>query len=307
MKNFLLEDLYLLSHKERKGRHVQFNRSLTLIQGANDTGKSSIIKSIYRCLGAEPPITHAKWKAADSYALLRFSLDGKRYSALHNGRVYGIFDANRKLLRSFPTVTRGLAPYLADLFDFRLVLMDREKKSRTPSPNYQLIPFYIDQDRGWTKTWDSFDKLTQFASWKKDVAEYHAGLRPNAYYLAKTKASEKKRDLEAPLAQERAMRRWQDELAKRADGALFDIDVDAYKVEIAALLERCNDLRSKQESYKARLLQLDNSRSILAAQIEIVSRVERELLTDYEVATHHFDDDVECPTCGAHYQNSFAE
>ena len=53
-----------------------------------------------------------------------------------------------------------------------------------------FLPFYIDQDTGWNKTWASFDRLSQFKKWRQPVAEYHTGIRPNQFYIAKGEAEQ---------------------------------------------------------------------------------------------------------------------
>ncbi|MBM5573644.1 hypothetical protein [Deefgea sp. CFH1-16] len=57
------------------------------------------------------------------------------------------------------------------------------------TPPYLFLPFYMDQDGSWLQQWNSFDKLSQFSNWKKPVAAYVTGQRPNGYYVAKFKES----------------------------------------------------------------------------------------------------------------------
>jgi hypothetical protein len=149
MKRLFFTDLFLISHKDKAARHVEFDPSVTLIMGANDAGKSSIIKSIYQCFAAEPAKTNPRWQEAEVRLLLAFTLDGERFSAYFDGRgLYAIFDSSGRLAKSSTKVTEGIGPFLAHLFDFRLKLMSRAQKAVTPPPAYMLIPFYIDQDKG---------------------------------------------------------------------------------------------------------------------------------------------------------------
>jgi hypothetical protein len=62
-----------------------------------------------------------------------------------------------------------------------------------PPPAYIFAPFYIDQDQSWTKPWDSFTRMYLPDS----LADYHSGLRPNAYYEAKARQALLRKAIEA--------------------------------------------------------------------------------------------------------------
>lgn len=74
MKNLVLKKLLLLSKKEGKAREIPFHIETTVITGVNDTGKSSLIKSIFHSLGASVKF-HSTWNAIDVITLLYFELD----------------------------------------------------------------------------------------------------------------------------------------------------------------------------------------------------------------------------------------
>ena len=67
MKNLRFHELLLASEVEKTARRVRFHKDATVIRGDNDTGKSSIIKSLYRTLGAEPQNIHARWEVARNF------------------------------------------------------------------------------------------------------------------------------------------------------------------------------------------------------------------------------------------------
>ena len=50
MRRFVLKELLLISQKEKKAKLVSFHPQFTLLKGANSTGKSSLIKSIFSSL-----------------------------------------------------------------------------------------------------------------------------------------------------------------------------------------------------------------------------------------------------------------
>lgn len=168
MQSLELQEMLLVSHLEKRARKVIFHPRATVIRGENDTGKSSIIKSIYHAFGAEPSNIHRRWKRANVSYLVKFSVDGTNYQIYRHGRSFSLFSEN-ELLGTYDSVTNELAPKLARILNFKLFLLRHDGEPATPPPAYLFLPFYIDQDIGWVKNWSSFEKLKQFKNWRKDV------------------------------------------------------------------------------------------------------------------------------------------
>ena len=100
MSDFLIKRLLLLSTSEKKARLVRFHPKATVILGDNDTGKSSLLKSVLRCLGTEPQI-HFNWKRANISSLLDFSINGSDFSILRHGSQYCVFQGDGTLIEFF--------------------------------------------------------------------------------------------------------------------------------------------------------------------------------------------------------------
>lgn len=307
MVNFKLDELILISHTERRGRKVEFHPSATVIRGQNDTGKSSLIKSIFMALGAPPARIHERWEAAAVSSLVSFSVNGVQWSLYRQGRLFSLFNQNREKVGTFTSVTTELGPRLADIFDFRLLLADQEGKSRTPPPAFLFLPLYIDQDEGWTKNWSSFSNLRQFKNFRRDLVYYHAGIRTNEWYRLKAKARELQAEREDPVHRERVLKDVARRMADRLSNAKFDIDLTAYKGQIDRLLRECTVLKKREQQYKEKLVSLETEKIRLEAQKDIVVHARHELDADYRFAAKVSDDHVNCPTCGATYENDFAE
>jgi hypothetical protein len=175
------------------------------------------------------------------------------------------------------------------------------------TPAFLFLPFYVDQDIGWTKNWASFTRLEQFTRWRKDAAEYHMGVRPNEYYQAKS-------GLAHILARASDLRQRRDvlqsvlkQLSDQLTKLDFNIDIDAYRKEIEKLLIYCNKLQKSEEELKKDLARIYNSKAVVDAQIAITTATSKELRGDYSFAVDVPTDHIECPTCGTIHQNSFLE
>jgi predicted ATP-binding protein involved in virulence len=99
MKKLLLKEILLLSKKEGKAKKIRFDPDTTVVTGLNNTGKSSLIKSIYHCLGADVDY-HPKWKGANVTCLLKFELDDKDYNILRHQNLFGVFDNKLNLIKA---------------------------------------------------------------------------------------------------------------------------------------------------------------------------------------------------------------
>lgn len=144
MKNLRFESLELLSLKERRARRIPFHPKVTVIIGENDVGKSSVIKSIYWTLGADAAKVHANWVEANIKSLLTFTVDDVRYRVLSERNSFSFFTDDGKLVIRAKSVVKELAPFMAELLDFKLVLSNRAGDPEIPPPAYAFLPFYID-------------------------------------------------------------------------------------------------------------------------------------------------------------------
>lgn len=306
MKNLRFHELLLVSQKERSGRRIRFHEKVTVIRGSNDTGKSSIIKSLYRTLGAEPPNIHPRWEAASVVSSLRFSVDDQHYRMLRQGSRLALFGQDDKLIKVFASVTQDLAPYFADLFSFHLFLKSGDSDKQA-TPAFLFLAFYIDQDQGWQRTLASFDRLGQFQNWKPDTVSFHTGVRPSEYYIAKSKRNvldkaatelRKERDGFAAVL---------DSVRARLDAVSFDLDIGAFRLETDQLLEKCSRLQEEENGLRSKLTDIYNKKESAEEQIQIVKGALTELRADREFATNLSVNTVICPTCHATYENGFAE
>ncbi len=308
MKTLLFREMLLVSYSEKSALRVKFHPKATVIRGENQTGKSSIIKTILLTFGAMPAKVHPKWTGADVRSLVKFDVDGRSFALLRHGNTHAAYDGRNNLVARFGSVTNELAPFLAKEFAFGLRLPDRSGKFVPLPPAYYFLPFYMDQDDGWTSQWSGFAKLEQFANWKKGLVEYHAGIRGNTYYEAQAAKLDAEADLAKLDRKHEGLKGIYDGLRDRLEQAQFDIDFDAYRQEVDELLQRCERLRQVEERFKARLTALRNQREATKTQLDITNHAREEARKDYDYATVLGDsDEVHCPTCGAGYSNAFAE
>jgi hypothetical protein len=120
------------------------------VRAPNNHGKSAILKSLYDTFGAQPHKIDDSWKRANTTSIVEFTLNDGHFVILKSAGTYAIIDANRNLLQNTSKISNVLAPYLANLWNFRLVVADKGDQVRIPPPAYIFAPFYVDQDNGWS-------------------------------------------------------------------------------------------------------------------------------------------------------------
>lgn len=304
MPNLLFKQLLLLSSREGKARILNFHPRATILTGTNDTGKSSVLKSLFKTFGAETS-THEDWNRAHVVSLVHFVVGSTGYYILRQGKTFTIFNASRDAIEQFTSVTNGLGPFLARLFNFGLVLTDSAGESKIPPPAFLFLPYYFDQDRSWTESWRSFERLGQFSNWKHDLVDYHTGVRPNQFYEAKGTQGELQKRKETLLAEQVVLRNIKSQLREKLESISFKVDLDAFREEITELLIECEKIQKTAEGIKERLVRLHNERIDIEAKIEIVKQSLKEINADFKFLQDK--DHIECPSCGAEYQNSFRE
>ena len=308
MKKFVLSEIMLLSTTEKKAKRVKFNKKRTLIYGGNGTGKSCLIKSIYKTFGAPSIKDHPSWKSLNPISFVRFKVDDVKYSILKDGKFYAIFDSKDDLIDVFQSVSKDLSPFLAKLFDFKIQLPNQQNEIVTPPPSYLFLPYYIDQDISWQKNWSSFSNLSYIKSYREPIAFYHTGLRPNEYYQTKGEIEQYTTAIKILEDERKVLRNVLDKVKEKLTQVDFNINIEKFKEEITELLVQCDILKQKQEQLKSKLVEYYNIKMILESQLVVTKKALNETRKDYKYATEIVVDDfVDCPTCGAHYENSFLE
>jgi hypothetical protein len=307
MKRLIIKEILLLSKIERKAKTVQFHPKTTIVKGTNHTGKSSLLKSIYSTFGATPKIVHPKWQNADVISAVKFSVDNQDYTILRKDKFYAVFNHVTESIETFNSVTKGLGPYLSTILGFKIKLTSKQGDLIIPPPAYYFLPFYVDQDAGWKANWSSFDKLFHLrGTWKKDMANYHSGIKPNEYYETKAEIQKYNTVVSSLESEKKFNQNVSNKLIEQFNRVQLDIDMEAFKREIDELVMLYHSLQEKGNALQERIVELNNKKISLKSHISIIKNTMVELNRDYQFAIKE-DEKVSCPTCGNIYENSFVE
>lgn len=294
----------LLSNEERRGLEVTFSPDATVICGHNGFGKSALLKSLYDAFGAEPHKVDRSWRDANVITAVEFVIDGTRYTILKFAGTYTVFDSTDQRVFHTASVMQELAPYLAELLDFRLLMADQREEIVIPPPAYAFAPYYVDQDNSWSKAWAPFTKMFLPAS-ATALADYHLGLKPNTYYLALAERTQISQHMTRAQIRVDGLSDAANHLRQIEPDAPVYFDLEDYKAETDQLLTEARVLQDTQIDHRCKLAELEDERALWTAQISVTRGALHEAETVFASAVGH-SEKVQCPTCGEHYQNDIA-
>jgi hypothetical protein len=296
--------LFLLSRERHRALAMEFGTGATVIQAGNGFGKSALLKSLYDTFGAEPHRVDDNWKSEHVVSVVEFSIDGVVRTIAKSAGTYAIFDeaGNRQFQTS--SVMTELAPYIADLLDFRLLMTDKRDQVVVPPPAYAFAPYYVDQDRSWTTAWEPFKGMFLSGS-AKALAEYHSGLKPNEYYVAQAERNRVLLELNEIQVRRRGLVDAVAHLEEVSPETALHFTLSDFQEETQRLLVESQRLHEREVEHRAKLAELAEVRSLWSAQLAVTQAALSELDAVFDSAIHQ-PVDVECPTCGEHYSNNIS-
>lgn len=310
MKKFVLEEIKLISQTEQRANSFIFDKGFNVITGQNGVGKSHLIKSIPWVFGAEPSTIHPSWAKANISVILKFSVDNLSYKILRTGKTFLVFDNNNNLInRSVDSITKELAPFLSDLFgfDLKLPLKEGDKKLTQLPPAYYFSPFYVDQDSGWMNLWQSFKNLQMFSNWRRPLLDTFTNILSLELQKTKNLIMEEKNKLKEFEKRQDLFNDTFKDSEEEIISSDFDINFDDYKKEIDELMIKLDKLQEKEFKYKENIRILSNKKNIIENQINIVDVSILSLNKEHNLINKIENHILECPTCGAEYENSFID
>lgn len=312
MKNLVFKEIWILSKAEKAAINLELNPGVNYLVGENDVGKSTLVKSFYHCLGANTPqLNNSVWKKANPVYCVKIEIGGDEYHVVRDERYFGVFDARKKLISRHKGISTedGIANFINPLLGFDIELERHANSQLGPAgPAYYFLPFYIDQDEGWSTSWASFTGLQQFRDYRKNMIEFHLGVRPQSYYDAKKRDLELRESLSKIETERLSMQSARDSVRRRKERVQVDLDPQAFRAEMEEAVDRYNAVYAEQQSVLIRLKDLRSQRNAIDTEIDVLRRAIAELEADYEYAeSPDTPDMIGCPTCGTEFQNSFVE
>lgn len=290
MKKFCITRIEIYDVIKNEAFFTNFTKGINVVTGTdNHVGKSSLLKSIYYSFGCNVDYDSA-WNKESKLVSVNFMLNDKEYKISRLNNKYLLQDSGGRILLRTKEVSKELAPFLSELFDMEIYLTDKNKKIELAPPVYFFLPYYIDQDKGWSnEPFNSFLNLGQFN--KKERLKclyYHLGLY-NKETIVLTNEIESLKDEKIQFEQLNT---------KYID--LKNILEDEIEVlEVPNNNELHKSLDELKDSITGKLVELDEVKNKIESSKSVLSNLEYNL----EVLKNNFKHQdninvIACPNCG---------
>lgn len=300
MRNIRFLQIKFFCYKKGTGRIINLNSDTVIIRGGNQSGRSSVLMSLYSTLGADIKTFSKRWTEDKIVTLLKISVDGAIFQFLHIGKMFYVYDVNGK--EYYRAVNKNAnASKLDSLFMFNLTFSDNRKERKRMPVEFMFLPFYVSQDKGWDQPLRSFDGASTYGG-KKNALYYYTGVIKDDYFQicnrleeAETKIKKLEDKLEYDIEFSKYVR---DRIANSRiplNGVDFDKEQDEF-------LSKVNDLKKEQGKLMTDLKKLYDKRAYLEFRKQQMHDSLDDISKDLKFARKQ-KENITCPMCGAHVSN----
>ena len=172
--NLIFNSILLVNLTNKEAKKIEFAPGKNMLtSNGNHYGKSVIMKSLYYTLGAEVYFPNPI-KSLNYMTILRFTLEDKQYIVGRLNSMFVVFRSS-KFIKKYHNVG-DFGDFLSDLFKFEIELVGKDAEGTIEKcpPAFFYLPYYIDQENGWSTNSYSFDRMTQFdMPQRKDSYFFH--------------------------------------------------------------------------------------------------------------------------------------
>ena len=298
MKEVYFKSLMIADLQNRTARVQLFEKGLNVVTSAdNHVGKSSLLKSLYYTLGAEVDYDSV-WDKQSKLYIATLAVGEKEYRVARFLKRFAVFEGE-KLLKITDSVTKELAPLLGEIFDFSVYLPRKDTgKVEMAPPVFTFMPYYIDQDKGWSGLYNSFAAIEQYKSADRIKSlYYHLNIYTKGTVELMAERDRLKEHLEAlAIESDRlntilaALREETGNLPPADTVSELEAHLDAPKKRIEQLVTQIGATRNEIQSLETALRQHQYNLRIITEYVSTKDVIEKD---DASIHKRHI-----CPNCG---------
>lgn len=282
MKKVIFKRIAILSLTEKKAFSFEFSEGLNFIHGTNDTGKSSLIKSLYYCLGGDVRLDDG-WKSQETITKVTLIHDRKTINFLRKASFFivsiiedGLVKTEKKFNK-----TSELATEIQHIFGFNLLLtVKSNRETALANPATYYFPFYIDQDEGWGHVLESFNGLKMYVDWQKNAIQYHSGIKPKEYYSLNGELKILAAKVAELEKEENLIKKTKSRFEQHLHNVSFDIDLEYYITKIDYFVQKCEELEAEERSFRVKALDLYSKRNYISDALFNIENENNNILVD---------------------------
>lgn len=162
MNEMYFKSVLIADIGKHTARFQPFSKGFNVVTSQdNHVGKSSLLKSLYYTMGAEVSYDPV-WDKNTKLYIVTISVNDEEYRVARFQKNYAIFH-NEELILLTHGVGYDLVKKLEEIFSFSVYLPNKTtKKIEMAPPAFTFMPYYIDQDTGWSGLYNSFANIDQY-------------------------------------------------------------------------------------------------------------------------------------------------
>lgn len=300
--NLIFSSIYLVDLTNKEAKKVYFESGKNLITSShNHLGKSVIMKSLYYTLGADVyfplPIKRIKY-----LTIVDFALENNFYRVARLSNSFVLY-GNNTFIGMYPSVN-AFEDKLCELFNLEICLVSKDTDGTIVKcpPAYYFLPYYVDQENGWSPNSYSFDRMTQFdLPQRKSSFFFHLGVLDKDYVLVSKRQKENDKQIAILSKDNEKFKTVVETLQAGQNDVQMSFDIDALekairrrKSEIQGILEAMSKTRKK-------VIQAEDEKIHLEHEKEIISKLIKKAVPLSGEVDNQLN---ECPRCGLMFRDT---
>lgn len=297
MKAMYFDNILIADIVEKTAHFHKFEKGFNVVTSQdNHVGKSSLLKSLYFAMGAEVDFDNV-WNKNTKLYVVEFYIDEIKFSVARWQKAFALF-RETELILTTKSVSRDLARKFEKIFSFAVYMANKKtNKIELAPPAFTFMPYYIDQDRGWSGLYESFSNIDQYK--KSDRIKslyYHLGIYTRSTVELMAKRDTLKDKIEQLKAEEEKSRITIESLYAEIQNLLPADSIEELernliipKERISLLVSRIGETRNKIQSLETALYQHEH-------QLEVIQEYRK--IKDGISVREDRDKINICPKCG---------
>lgn len=298
MKKIRFKEIALMSYSGA-ARRINLDNNLVIVAGGNESGKSSILKTLYYTLGATVYPFARRWERANVASLLKFTIDGVNFKAVRVASDVYVFNPDNTL-RFHDWNKQKIAEEMNNLLGIPPFFKDKDGNSLTLSTGCLFMPFYIDQDKGWDQPWNS---LLGLNGGKHNAMLFHTGAIDEEYYSYKCLLDQSESRLKDVVNEISGSLKFKSTfMAKYKEAERLPFNDEDFNRGIQDVLEKLKELKEEQKQILQELEKLYAAKYSYQFNVDQLKENIAEINKDFNYALKS-PTELCCPMCGAMVEN----
>lgn len=271
MKEMYFDNILIADIVEKTAHVHKFEKGFNVVTSQdNHVGKSSLLKSLYFAMGAEVDFDNV-WNKNTKLYVVEFYIDEIKFSVVRWQKAFALF-RETELILTTKSVSRDLARKFEKIFSFAVYMANKKtNKIELAPPAFTFMPYYIDQDRGWSGLYESFSNIDQYK--KSDRIKslyYHLGIYTRSTVELMAKRDTLKDKIEQLKEEEEKSRITIESLYAEIQNLLPADSIEELeknliipKERISLLVSRIGETRNKIQSLETALYQHEHQLKVI--------------------------------------------